>query len=412
MTDGKNSRFKFAAVTLLNLGTFSWFFIFVFCFDDISAVLTPNTPGWGAIVGNSLFYGFTIFWAIAVSFIGGKINRRKLLFTSIILGIFSTILMAFLEGPFFASILISLMGTSLGLGMPSSMALVADYTVVDNRGRASGIIVLGTFIVAFASIGIYGMLGLGIFGLILILVAVRLISVFGLVSGKLGRALTVAEKKIRLPTAAYREFLFYLSPWVMFTIASSLARNLVTAGSLESGVDIVEGAYLGDRLRYVFIAVFGLAAGFMADRLGRKQPIILGIATFGIGYLLLGFSMGEMAVNIYYVLSGITWGLFFVVFLAVPGDLSTPILRERFYALGYILPVTALFAISTIPVENIGEHVGAALIAQIVGGCIFLSMYPVFRAKETLTEKKMRERKMKEYAERLGKTIQETEENQ
>ena len=174
----------------------------------------------------------------------------------------------------------------------------------------------------------------------------------------------------------------------------------------------MEGAYLGDRLRYVFIAVFGLAAGFMADRFGRKQPIILGLATFGIGYLLLGFSMGEIAVNIYYALSGVTWGLFFVVFLAVPGDLSTPILRERFYALGYILPVTVLFAISAIPVENIGEYVDASLIAQIVGGCLFLSMYQVFRAKETLTGKKMRERSLKEYAERLGKTIQETEENQ
>jgi len=38
-------------------------------------------------------------------------------------------------------------------------------------------------------------------------------------------------------------------------------------------------------------------------------------------------------------------------------------------------------------------------------------MFPVFRAKETLTEAKIRERRMKEYAESLGKTIQETEKN-
>jgi len=198
----------------------------------------------------------------------------------------------------------------------------------------------------------------------------------------------------------------------MFTIASSLARNLITAANLESEVDIVAGTYLGDRLRYVFIAVFGLAAGFIVDRFGRKQPIILGLTTFGIGYLLLGFNMGEMAVNIYYALSGITWGLFFVVFLAVPRDLSTLILREKFYALGYILPVTALFVLSAIPVENIGEILNPAIIAQIVGSCLFLSMYPVFRAKVTLTERRIRERRLKEYAERLGKTIQETEENQ
>ncbi len=112
------------------------------------------------------------------------------------------------------------------------------------------------------------------------------------------------------------------------------------------------------------------------------------------------------------MLSGITWGLFFVVFLAVPGDLSPKILREKFYSLGYILPVTALFALSAIPVENIEEILPPEIIAQIIGGFLFLAMYPVFRAKETLTESKMQERKMKEYIEKLGKTIKESDKNE
>jgi hypothetical protein len=39
-------------------------------------------------------------------------------------------------------------------------------------------------------------------------------------------------------------------------------------------------------------------------------------------------------------------------------------------------------------------------------------MYPVFRAKETLTESKRQEGKMKEYVERVGKAIHETDENE
>ncbi len=401
----KVDKTSFAAVMLLNFGALSWFFIFIFYMEDIFVTLNGNTPAYAAVVGNSLVYGFAIFWSIAISFIGSKINRRKLLFTSIILGIFATVLLAFVEGPIFTSIVSSLMGMSLGLGLPISMALVADNTIVENRGRASGIIILGTFIIAFSSMAIYRMLNLDLLYLILIMAAVRSISIFALVGGKIGRPLTIIEQKIRLPTTAYREFIFYLCPWLMFTIASSLAHSLIVAAELGSGV------YFGESLRYVFIALFGLAAGFIADRFGRKQPIIFGLATLGVGYLLLGFSMSEMSVNIYYVLSGITWGLFFVVFLAVPGDLSTPSLREKFYALGYILPLTGLFALSAIPFEDIAEILSPALCAQIVGGCIFLSMYPVFRAKETLTESKMHERKMKEYAERLGKTIQQTEES-
>jgi MFS family permease len=253
---------------------------------------------------------------------------------------------------------------------------------------------------------IYPMLNLDLLGLIPILVALRSTSLFALASSKFGRPLTIGEQKIRLPTTAYREFVFYLIPWVLFTFASSLAISLIAAEGLASEV------YLGERLRYVFIAVFGLASGLVADRFGRKLPIILGLATLGIGYLLLGFNITAMSANIYYALSGVTWGLFFVVFLAVPGDLSTPVLREKFYALGYILPLTSLFALSAMPWENIGDILPPEVIAQIVGICLFLAMYPVFRAKETLTESKKQERRMREYVERLGKEIQESEENE
>jgi asparagine N-glycosylation enzyme membrane subunit Stt3 len=244
-------------------------------------------------------------------------------------------------------------------------------------------IILGTFIIAFASIAIYPMLNLDLLGLILIMTVVRSTSLLGLAVGKIARPLSMVEQKIRLPTTAYREFLFYVSPFVMFTITSMLAGSLIEAGGID---------YQGGGLRYVFIAVFGLAAGFVADRVGRKQPIILGLATLGIGYLLLGADIGEMSANIYYALSGITWGLFFVVFLAVPGDLSTPNLREKFCALGYILPLTVLFAGATLLSKNFGDILPREVIAQIVGICLFLAMYPVFRAKETLTESKKQER--------------------
>ena len=401
MTVSKINKSKFAAVTLLNLGTLSWFFILNFYMGDIFAVMVPNNPDWGLYVGNSLVYGFAIFWSITISFIGSRINRRGLLFTSIILGIVSTALLGLLEGTFFASLLSIMMGTSLGLGLPSSMALVADYTIVENRGRVSGIIILGTFILAFVSMAIYRMLGLDVFGLILILVVARLVSLIALFIDKFGKALTTFEKEMRLPVTTYKEFIFYLCPWVMFTIASSLARSLIDVTEFESVF------YLGTNLRYVFIAFFGLAGGFIADRFGRKQPIIFGLATFGVGYLLLGFTMSEISVIIYYALSGITWGLFFVVFLVVPGDLSIPRLREKFYALGYILPLTGILALSVVPVPNIPDIIPRNLIAQILGVCLFLAMYPVFRAKETLTESSIRDRKMKEHIEKIEKVIHE-----
>ena len=378
-----------------------------FYISEIFAVLIPNNSDWGLYVGNSLVYGLAIFWSITISFIGSRISRRKLLFTSIILGVISTALLSLVQETFFASIVSVLLGTSLGLGLPSSMALVADYTIVDNRGRVSGIIILGTFIITFISMAIIRMLNLDGLSLIPILVVVRSISLVSLVIDKLSKPLTTSLKETRLPATTYREFIFYLCPWVMFTIASALARSLIVNVIVDDRA--VSSAYeLGTNLRWGFIALFGLTAGFIADRFGRKLPIIFGLATFGVGYILLGFSMSEITIIIYYALSGITWGLFFVIFLVIPGDLSIPRLREKFYALGYILPLTGILALSVIPVPNISDLLDTNLIAQILGICLFLSMYPVFRAKETLTEKKIREREMKEHAKRIGKLIHET----
>ena len=398
----KINKREFAAVILLNLGTLSWFFMLNFYIADIFSVMTPIEPNWGLYVGNSLVYGAAVFWSITISFIGSRINRRPLIFASIVLGIISTALLGSLEGKLFASILGILMGTSLGLGLPSSMALVADYTIVDNRGRVSGIIILGTFITAFVSMTIYRMLDLDILGLILILAVLRSISLIALVIDKFGEPSTTGGEKSLLPATTYREFIFYLCPWVMFTIASSIASSLIIGAEFESEL------LVGINLRWFFIAVFGLAAGFIADRFGRKLPIIFGLATFGLGYLLLGFNMSGTSVIIYYALSGITWGLFFVIFLVIPGDLSIPRLREKFYALGYILPLTGILALSVIPVPQLTPYIlTSSQLAQVLGVCLFLAMYPVFRARETLTESKIKEREMKEYAARIGKLAKE-----
>ncbi len=48
---------------------------------------------------------------------------------------------------------------------------------------------------------------------------------------------------------------------------------------------------LGTVFRYVFIAIFGFVWGVVADRVGRKQPIIIGLIILGVSFALLGFAM-------------------------------------------------------------------------------------------------------------------------
>lgn len=285
------------------------------------------------------------------------------------------------------------------------MAVVADYTEVEERGRISGIIILVTFVIAFASMAIIPIFGsASTLGIALLFAVVRSSSFLALVIDKFERLVSITKEKTHLPVTASREFLFYIFPWVMFSIASSLAWNVIAQPYAAEMVELAT-------LRYVFIAVFGLLAGFMADRFGRKRIIYIGLIVLGVAFAMLGFSLSYTNVlwlhrlwYVYLALSGVTWGSFFVVFLTVPGDLSDLDSREKFYAL-----VAGLFSAGAIPVPDFSGVLPVNSLSQILSIILFLSIVPVLRAKETLEESKIQERKMKEHVEKIGEIIKQSE---
>ena len=402
----KIPRKKFSAILLLNSGTLAWFFLLLRYFPALSEAITLN-PSWSNI-GPAILFGSAIFWSIVGSFIGGKVNRRNLLIFSIALGLFSTILVALFQETVSVTISGFLMGMSFGLGLPSSMALIADCTVVEERARVSGTIVLLTFVLAFAAMVALRMLNLeqNVLGIVLLLALFRSAGFLACAIDKCQGQEQTATEKTHLSSSAYRQLALYLLPWVMFAIISSLAWNLIPVD------EFAEEVATGTMYRYVFIAVFSLVSGAIADRYGRKQPIFIGLVVLGISFALLGFfGITETNVIIYLALSGVAWGSFFVLFLAVPGDLSGVGSREKFYGLGYILPIAVMLGFSLIPGESILVGQSASLVAQIFSAVLFLSIIPILRAKETLPETKRRDRELGEHLKKVGKIIQETKED-
>lgn len=390
---------KFLAALLLNAGTLAWFFLLFLSISDISAAVTMNDAFWSDYqIGEILLFGFAIFWAIIGSAIGGRISRRKLLVSSILLGTFSTMLLSISQGTIIAAIILFFLGMSFGLGFPSSMAFMADNTAIEERARVSGIVILGTFILAFGCIALKDALSLGVLENVLLFALVRLTSLFALAFDMLNGEKPKLTEKTRLPHGAYREFLFYLIPWVMFSIAAGLAFNLI-----PSDID----TSLGEKIRFVFIAIFGFGSGIAADKFGRRRTTMAGTLVLGTSFALIGlFGMSETSVTIYLAVSGVAWGLFFVVFLAVPGDLSVLGSREKFYGLGYILPIAILFSLASIPLSRLFPPGSEGSVTQLLSLLIYLSIIPVWRAKETLPETKMRERKLKDYTEKVGEIVQ------
>jgi MFS family permease len=464
-TDITISPRKFFASTILTSGTLAWFFLYQFYFDTIFTNFTQDF--FWIQSGRILFYAFGIISAIIGLLLAKKVNQRKILWTWITLGVISSASIALFHGQEFTILFGVLLGFSLGLGLPSSMAFLADSTKVEERGRVSGTTILFTFLMAFITLTIIRILGSGALLIIFLAAILRSVSFFALIIDKnpiinkkeyainelekwiaslnpnqmdevaviacekcftprelmeevkentfYGKMLVgmfnnfrneVAKKAKKetssLTKTAYKEFFYYLFPWMIFVVASGLAWNLFSQN--EAYLSAVS---MGTVFRYAFIAIFGFVWGVVADRVGRKQPIIIGLIILGVSFALLAFTMSEVSVLLYLSASGIAWGAFLTIYLIIPGDLSPFGSREKFYALMTILPLIILFTLPLIDTASI-TNFSPSSFSQILSILLFISIIPVLRARETLQESKIRTRKMKEYTEKIGKIIQES----
>jgi len=124
-------------------------------------------------------------------------------------------------------------------------------------------------------------------------------------------------------------------------------------------------------------------SGVAADRFGGKQLIIIGLIMLGLSFALLSFfGITQANIILYLALSGIAWGSSFVVFLAVPGDLSAFGSREKFYGLGYILPIAILFGLSAIPGDSILVDFPASSFSQVLSLILFSLLSPCCEPKK------------------------------
>lgn len=370
---------------------------------DVYGSVAQNDPIWTYYnVGQVLFYGFAIFSAILGGLFAKRFDRFTLLVSWITLGIFATISLIAFQGSPFIAVSSALLGVSLGFGLPSSLAFMAECTAIEERGRVSGVIILSTFILGFIVLALMSIFGLDIAQSILLFAVLRGVSFVALLfdrcDGKKQKSVAVA----RLPSVAYKEYLFYLVPWVLFCVAAGLASNLFPETS-----DYASAVDFGSSLRYVFIAASSVIAGFVADRVGRKQPVIFGLIILGVSFALIGFAMSPTTVVIYLIASGVAWGSFFAIFLAIPADLSAEGSREKFYGLGYILPLAILFGLGAIPGVATFSSFSASSFSQILSVILFVAIVPLLRAKETLPSRKVDERKMKEHLRKVGEAVHE-----
>jgi MFS family permease len=380
---------KLIAVTILVSSSLAWVYLIYYSFDSTFKSLTSDL--FWVYVGKALFLSSIAFSAIFGSMISGKVGRRRLLWSSTTFSVIVTSALAVFPGTIFTLSSI-LLGISLGLCYPCFTAFLADSTVIEERARVSGLIFLATFVMLMLAANAVELFNFGLIGIVLLSIFLRSTSYLALILDPCDRER--GKEKSWRAVLAHKDFAYYLFPWLMFNIASGLISFVWTGLPPEPGYAWAQA--IGEPLHFLGAGVFGFLAGFIADRVGRKQPIIIGMVMLGVSFAFLGLATSPLSVLVYLTISGVAWGFLMVVYLSVPGDLANHSPKEKFYALGIIIPLIIYIGLPGVS-EFLNIGVPANTLSSVLSIILFLSIIPVLRAKETLPETKKHAREVREY---------------
>jgi MFS family permease len=299
-----------------------------------------------------------------------------------------------------------LLGLSFGIGLPSCFAALADLTLIEERGRISGLVQFSTFLSLVLLVLVPSMLSFGVREYQILSLILRILSFAALLLEPFYR---ISGKGISFPKILRkREFLFYTIPWLMFNLSNGVLEIINSIFRPNPAYKIV--FELSPFVLYLGALIFGLISGIIADRSGRKQPIILGFIVLGISYALIGITSTPQSWFTMIALSGVGWGFIMVVYLwTILGDIAPIGGREKFYAIGFVIP-TLTETIFEFVANKIYLDVNISYVSTVLSIFLFLSVFPLILAKETLPEEKMSDRRLRDYLIKARERLRESEE--
>lgn len=390
-----NSDASIALILIMNV--FSWYFpLYIFLTDNLKDV------GIGYLE-SLIIFGSHIIAVLLSAMIGTKLaekfaSRRTLLVIWVLLGVlFSPFLFVLRSGDLLRiSAAATSIGIAMGFGLPICLAYFADSVETENRGRVSGL----TFFAALLGMISIGFLTIAVsfLGSVIIFTVWRAV---GLIAFAIKKRKIEAEKKIKTDFRAIiseRSFILYLTPWIMFCLINFFEYPL------QQFYWGIEASSVVSTVEFGISSVSALIGGYFADTVGRKRLVISGYVLLGIGYALLSISpIHPISISVYTILDGIAWGLFALIFFTVVwGDIARNRMKERYYFIG-VLP----FLISSYVSVIIAPYAGAISISasfSLASFFLFLAVLPLMYAPETLPEKKIKERELRDYVEKARKT--------
>jgi len=284
-------------------------------------------------------------------------------------------------------------GIAIGLGIPSCLALFAESVAIEKRGRLGGLLAFIFNVSLFGQALLFNVL---VYSARIQAFTVWLI--FSLILSSLLKKDLGMVQGIKSPGVSFilreRKFVLYLIPWIMFCLINSLEAPILKNffGNVFFDFAMISELALS--------GIFAIINGFLTDKFGRKIMAIIGFIMLGIGYAFLGIFPNVQAFwYLYVVIDSIAWGIFVVLFfLALWGDLSGNLLKDKFYLLGG-LPFLLSWFVQLI-IEPYITSLSIYTAFSLASFFLFLAVVPLMFAPETLPEKTLRERELRSYIEK------------
>ena len=384
---------------VLVVSAFVWYATILFTLMDVIGAVGQSTifTQEAQILLWIIHFSSVVFSALLGSFLSRKIEQTKFLTIWIILGAFSSLMLFLLNTSSFLilSLLVLLLGISLGIGMPAGMSYFSSNIPVEKRGRIGGVTLLisGIGIFVFAVLPLTNPLLLGT-----LLAIWRMLCLFIFLAFKSPLKTIPTKNYSSYKSIVGRQsFLTYFIPWTMFMLINYLAAPLIPTGDSSNILLLIKTSFLG---------LFAIIGGLIMDSFGRKRIIIAGFSMLGLSSAVLGF-LGNQGLYFSSVLEGAAWGILLSFFLLILwGDLSQGSSTEKYYAIG-----VAPFFISKLLELTVGNFISSKLLAAnalftFTTFFLFLAILPLVYAPETLPEKVMKDRDLKSYVESAKKKAQ------
>jgi MFS family permease len=265
---------------------------------------------------------------VSMFFVDG-INKLKLICISLIGNGLMTILLFVSNGPLRMLFFLAL-GVFVGLGFLGFLTYFSKLTVVEERGRVSG--VLGFVALPLSFVVDYLIApGLNFLGVVLLssFLSLGIMLVFFF---NWNRKVLPAKNEERKYPEKKAVFLYSI-PWLIFCLVNvTLAKNVTAIVSLQ----VSSQFYLSLIALQVIGVILGcLIGGLLADWFGRRLSLALSLTLYGIGTALIGILPDTRLLAGVYTINGFSWGILFTLYIFVIwSDLANKENCAKMYGIG------------------------------------------------------------------------------